>query len=89
MTKGDVAIGQASEADLDGILDLQAANQPERGGALSASLPRSRIAARVVRVLFTDDGDSGLRTRPFWSRSGRPLAIAARLRSYSRTFAWR
>jgi predicted GNAT superfamily acetyltransferase len=39
-----VNIGRATEIDLDGIMDLQAANQPERGGALSASLPRSRIA---------------------------------------------
>jgi predicted GNAT superfamily acetyltransferase len=37
-------ISRATEIDLDGILELQAANQPERGGSLSASLPRSRIA---------------------------------------------
>ena len=37
-------IGRATEIDLDGIMELQAANQPERGGALSASLPRSRLA---------------------------------------------
>jgi predicted GNAT superfamily acetyltransferase len=37
-------IGKASEADLDGILALQEANQADRGGALSGSLPRSRIA---------------------------------------------
>lgn len=37
-------ISRATEADLDGIMELQAANQPERGGTLSASLPRSRIA---------------------------------------------
>jgi predicted GNAT superfamily acetyltransferase len=39
-----VTVGRATQADLDGILELQAANQPERGGTLSASLPRSRIA---------------------------------------------
>lgn len=44
MTKSKPDIGRASEADLDGIVGLQAENQPERGGALSASLPRSRIA---------------------------------------------
>lgn len=44
MTKSETDIGRASEADLDGIVELQAANQPERGGTLSASLPRSRIA---------------------------------------------
>jgi predicted GNAT superfamily acetyltransferase len=39
-----VDIGRATEIDLDGIMELQTANQPERGGTLSASLPRSRIA---------------------------------------------
>jgi predicted GNAT superfamily acetyltransferase len=38
-----VEISRATEIDLDGILELQAANQPERGGALSASFPRARI----------------------------------------------
>lgn len=37
-------IGKATEADLDGILALQEANQADRGGALAGSLPRSRIA---------------------------------------------
>ncbi len=36
-------ISRATEIDLDGIMELQTANQPERGGTLSASLPRSRI----------------------------------------------
>ena len=44
MTKLEADIGQASEADLDGIVELQAANQADRGGSLSASLPRVRIA---------------------------------------------
>lgn len=39
----EMAIGRATETDLDGIMELQTANQPERGGALSANLPRSRI----------------------------------------------
>jgi len=39
-----VEISRATEIDLDGIVELQTANQPERGGTLSASLPRSRIA---------------------------------------------
>ena len=43
-----VDIGRATEADLDGILDLQAANQPDRGGMLSASLPRSRVAEMIA-----------------------------------------
>ena len=37
-------ICRATEIDLDGIMELQTANQPERGGTLSANLPRSRIA---------------------------------------------
>jgi len=44
----DVNIGQATAADLDGILDLQAANQLERGGMLSASLSRSQIAEMIA-----------------------------------------
>jgi hypothetical protein len=39
-----VDISRATEIDLDGIMELQTANQPERGGTLSATLPRSRIA---------------------------------------------
>jgi predicted GNAT superfamily acetyltransferase len=42
-----VDIRSATEIDLDGIMALQAANQPERGGALSASLPRSRVVAMM------------------------------------------
>lgn len=44
MTTSKVDIYCASEANLDGILELQAANQPERGGTLSASLSYSRVA---------------------------------------------
>lgn len=40
----DVIIGRATEADLDGILELQAANQPEMGGVLLANLSRDRLA---------------------------------------------
>ena len=47
MTISGVEIGRAAERDLDGILELQAANQPERGGLLSAELPRSRVAAMM------------------------------------------
>jgi len=38
-----VDVGTATEQDVDGILELQAVNQPERGGLLSAELPRSRV----------------------------------------------
>jgi predicted GNAT superfamily acetyltransferase len=40
---GDVEIGLATTADLEGVLELQAANQADKGGTLSACLPRSRI----------------------------------------------
>jgi predicted GNAT superfamily acetyltransferase len=45
-----VDIGRATESDLDGIIELQAANQPDQGGTLSASLPRSRIA-QMMRAM--------------------------------------
>lgn len=44
MTEPVETVGKATEADLDGILELQAANQIERGGMLSAELSRLRIA---------------------------------------------
>ena len=43
-------ISRATEIDLDGIMELQTANQPERGGTLSASLPRSRIS-KMMRAM--------------------------------------
>ncbi|AXP03649.1 hypothetical protein ACWA6H_12695 [Pseudomonas bijieensis] len=36
MTSHETVVGRANEADLDGILALQAANQMARGGSLSA-----------------------------------------------------
>lgn len=47
MTIHETTVTRANEADLDGILELQAANQTARGGSLSASLPRSRVAAMM------------------------------------------
>ena len=47
MTETQADISAATEADLDGILALQAANQIERGGMLSAELPRTRIEAMM------------------------------------------
>lgn len=44
MTEPMETVDKATEADLDGILELQAANQIERGGMLSAELSRLRIA---------------------------------------------
>lgn len=50
MSKYETVIGKADEADLDGILELQAANQMARGGSLSASLPRSRVVAMMLEM---------------------------------------
>jgi predicted GNAT superfamily acetyltransferase len=47
VTETEMKIGRATEADLEGILELQAANQAGNGGSLSASLPRSRIVAMM------------------------------------------
>ena len=41
-------IVQAATEDIGGILDLQERNQPERGGALSARLPRAWLDAAVA-----------------------------------------
>jgi predicted GNAT superfamily acetyltransferase len=59
VTKSEADIGRASEADLDGIVELQAANQPERGGKLSARLPHSRIAEmmREMPLIVARRGD--------------------------------
>ena len=46
----NIQITRATEADLDGILSLQAANQMDRGGMLSASLPRERIAEMMHKM---------------------------------------
>ena len=43
-TTGEVEVGRANEGDLDGIVELQAANQADRGGMLSASISRVKIA---------------------------------------------
>lgn len=43
MKNSEVAIDRATETDLDGIMELQAENQPEVGGTLSANFSRARI----------------------------------------------
>ncbi len=55
----DRTISRASEKDLDGIVALQAANQPARGGMLSACLPSARIAAmmREMPLIVARRGD--------------------------------
>lgn len=89
MTKGEADIGLASEADLDGIVALQAANQPEQGGTLSASLPRSRIAEmmREMPLIVARRGD---RIAGFLMTSTRAMnadvpIIRAMLAAYSGT----
>ncbi len=44
MTGHDTRVSRADIADMDGILELQAANQTARGGALAASLTGERLA---------------------------------------------
>lgn len=44
MTGHDTRVSRADIADMDGILELQAANQRARGGALAASLTGERLA---------------------------------------------
>ena len=43
-----IVIGTAEERDLDGVLALQEANQPERGGTLSARLSRAQLLAMLA-----------------------------------------
>lgn len=43
-----IEIATASARDLDGILALQEANQPERGGTLSARLSRAQLEAMLA-----------------------------------------
>lgn len=42
-TIGNIEIAIARESDLDGVLELQAANQMSNGGKLSASFSRSQL----------------------------------------------
>jgi hypothetical protein len=46
----DYEIVQAMAEDIDGILDLQERNQPERGGTLSAQLSRAWLEAAVAEM---------------------------------------
>lgn len=43
-------IGRAGKADLDGIQELLEANQSERGGTLSASIPRGKILTMMQEM---------------------------------------
>jgi len=44
----DIEIGTAAEHDIEGIVALQDANQPERGGALSARLSHAQLEAMLA-----------------------------------------
>ena len=48
MTAAEPEIVQATPEDINGILDLQECNQPERGGTLSARLPRAWLETAVA-----------------------------------------
>ena len=48
MAADDHEITQATAGDIDGILELQGRNQPERGGALAARLPGEWLEAAVA-----------------------------------------
>ena len=48
MAIDDCEIVQATPEAIDGILDLQERNQPERGGTLSARLPQEWLEAAVA-----------------------------------------
>lgn len=54
-----LAIALAGEGDVEGILALQDRNQPGRGGALAASLPRARILSmlRDLPLIVARRGD--------------------------------
>jgi predicted GNAT superfamily acetyltransferase len=47
---GGIEIDRAGAADLDGMLDLIARNQPERGGTLSANFSRERLSEIVAAM---------------------------------------
>ena len=49
----DIEIAIATAEDIDGILDLQARNQPERGGVLSAPLSMSCCVSVAVGEVLT------------------------------------
>jgi predicted GNAT superfamily acetyltransferase len=47
MSDQHIDISLANDADLDGIVALQAVNQIARGGALAAEMPRDRVATMM------------------------------------------
>lgn len=67
-----MVIDRATENDLNGILELQGANQPARGGMLSASLPRERIAD-MLRAMPLIVARSGGRIAGYLMTSSREM----------------
>lgn len=59
MTLHSLTVTRATEADLHGILQLQADNQLDHGGSLASSLSPARILAMVLAmpVIVARDGD--------------------------------
>jgi predicted GNAT superfamily acetyltransferase len=47
-----LSIAIATSDDIDGILALQAANQPERGGMLSVNFPRDKLMQLIAGMPF-------------------------------------
>jgi predicted GNAT superfamily acetyltransferase len=81
-----IDVGRASEGDLDGIVELQAANQADRGGTLSASMPRFKIA-ETMRELPLIVARRGVRVVGFLMTGSREMTadipiISAMLATY-------
>lgn len=59
MTHYETVVKKARKKDLDGILALQAENQMDRGGSLSASLPRARLKMMLadMPIIVARHGD--------------------------------
>lgn len=89
MENPEIEIGRATEADLDGIMALQADNQPERGGTLSANFSRARIV-EMMREMPLIVARRGGRMTAFLISSTREInqdipIIRAMLDAYSGT----
>ena len=49
-TPTEIEIAEATTGDIDGILDLQARNQPDQGGTLSHSFSRHDMATMIAAM---------------------------------------
>jgi len=50
MIKNENSIRRANKTDLEGIVELQAANQPDKGGTLSVNFPAAKIAEMMCKM---------------------------------------